>query len=75
MTKLTMSDAARVTGVACVTLHRSLNFSQLVESRRWGACLRGGHDEARLFACDELENGEAIGRASARFYALQSVRH
>jgi hypothetical protein len=29
----------------------------------------------RLFAGDELENGEEIYRTSPRFYALQSVRN
>jgi hypothetical protein len=53
----------------------SLNFSQFVEGRRWWPWAREGLEEVRVFAGDEPCNGAERCRASARLYALQSVRN
>jgi hypothetical protein len=52
---------------------RPLNFSQFVEGRRWGPWVREGLEDADVVAGGEPCIGEAIHRASARFYALQTL--
>jgi hypothetical protein len=52
---------------------KTLNLLQFVEGRRWCPWVREGLEEARVFAGDEPCHGEERRRASARFYALQSV--
>ena len=51
---------------------QSLNFSQFVECRSWWPWAREGRETAYAFAGDEPCTGEEIGRASARFDALQT---
>ena len=51
----------------------SLHFSQCVEGRTWGPWARGGIEEARVFAGDQLCNGEEIRHVPARFDARQSL--
>jgi hypothetical protein len=53
----------------------SLNFSQFVEGRRWCPWARRRIAEARVFAGDAPCHGEEIRSASARLYALQSLRN
>jgi hypothetical protein len=51
----------------------SLNFSQFVEGRSGWPWAREGRETAYVFAGDAPCAGEEIGRASARFDALQTV--
>ena len=70
---LTQGWTARVDPWWYPRLRGSLNFSQFVESRRWWPWAREGREAAYVFAGDAPCTGEEIGRASARFYALQTV--
>ncbi len=57
------------------TMNVPLNCSPCVAGCRWGPWAREDREEVRVCAGDAPCHGEETRRASARLYALQSVRN
>jgi len=71
--ELTLAGHARQRHVGGGAKCTSLNLEQFVEGRKRCLWAREAIDEAHVVAGDELCNDEERRRASARFYAPQSM--